>query len=92
MNAFELHASRQGQPQVQRPAIKTDGKQIERVLEGVKYSPATSRDISRYTGLSVKAASAYLCRLREAGLVEVTGTVRTNHKAKASNVYELRNQ
>jgi predicted ArsR family transcriptional regulator len=88
MNAFELHASRATSP-LPRNRAPDGAKQITRVLEEMKNGPATSRDISDETGLSVKHTSAYLSELREAGLVEITGLSQTGLRGRPSNVYEL---
>ena len=51
-------------------------KQINAVLSVLKDGPVTSFDVSEETGLSIKAASAYLSMLVADGLAEVIGEVR----------------
>mgnify|MGYP001115697416 CR=1 FL=1 len=65
-------------------------KQINAVLRVLRDGPATSFDVSEETGLSIKAASAYLSMLVADNLAEVVGEVRYGDRGRAFRVVAIK--
>jgi predicted transcriptional regulator len=64
-------------------------KQILQVLAELENGPAHCHDIADETGLSYKAASAYLTELRYAWLIEAVGYARVHNAGRKATIYAL---